>query len=71
MFCFHKYGEVDSRGYQYCGKCGKAIFVGPECFHEWEVISTEKSFAPLGGGHVLEIFEKCKKCGEMRKREVS
>lgn len=71
MFCFHKYGEVDNKGYQYCTKCGKARFVGPKCFHVWKTIHTGSSFAPFGGGYCLEIFEKCEKCGKIRKREVS
>ena len=28
LFCNHKFGEVNEKGYQYCNKCNKAVFVG-------------------------------------------
>ena len=53
MFHFtHRYGEVDSKGYQYCKICGKANFIAPpQHEHMWE--------------EQLEGKQKCFICGEI------
>jgi hypothetical protein len=70
MFCFHKYNKIESDGYQYCEKCGKARKV--ECNHSWKIIecfkacgSTEYTFSAKT--YVLQ----CTKCGIIKSKEVT
>lgn len=68
FFCFHKFKDVDSDGYQYCKKCNKAVFVGlPEHNCIWKVI----------GKHSVHLFNnpnpsyykyvmQCTICGEIK-----
>lgn len=66
MFCFHKYGKVESDGYQYCKKCGKAIV--PPCQHEWEdttsfILLHPRDFKTEVG---KKYIQHCKHCKDMR-----
>lgn len=67
MFCWHKYGNVQSDGYQYCIKCNKAI-VAP-CVHIYSKIATFKgqTRSSMGNRDFVEYHLQCTKCGTMKK----
>jgi len=70
MFCFHKYGKIDERGYQYCEKCGLARHVPAVCSHEWET----KETLDIGyeGHRVGKIYVlQCSNCGEIKNYKVT
>ena len=65
MFCNHIYGEINEKGFQFCKKCNKSVFVGaPECDHKWHEINTititNKIFNTTP--HLIYI-QKCEHCG--------
>ena len=70
MFCKHKYGKVED-GYQYCTKCGTAREVG--CNHQWERIGEMKRKALWSSSGFSEItfVLQCKKCGDIKRKNVS
>lgn len=69
MFCFHEYGKVESDGYQYCRKCGKARKV--ECNHTWEIIEKWNRGVSTATSFVSKIYIlRCKKCGEITNKEL-
>jgi len=67
-FCRHKLGKVETDGYQYCQKCGRAVKV--ECNHKWTTIQTlEKHDAKemlIGLVYILQCFI----CGEIKEFRV-
>ena len=67
MFCKHKYGDVQSDGYQYCIKCNKAI-VAP-CPHKFARISTFNGVtnSAMGRREFVEYHLQCTTCGTMKK----
>ena len=67
MFCRHKYGDVQSDGYQYCTKCNKAI-VAP-CAHKFARIATFNGSRTtnLSRHEYVEYHLECTKCGTMKK----
>ena len=68
LFHTHKYGEIDSNGYQYCTICNKAIFIAtPKCNHVWEDIEKighSNRFNP-NGYFKFTYIQRCRKCGEL------
>ena len=71
--CEHVFGEVDSKGYQYCEKCGKANLVGlPECKHNWKILdkyTTENTFTR--NIFKFTYIQQCTNCGELRKFDTN
>jgi hypothetical protein len=80
MKCFffgHKLSPINSDGYQYCNRCGKANKPNPcENGHIWEDVN---NITPKKINHYLaativdfEVYQpqKCKVCGERRSVNV-
>lgn len=69
MFCFHKYGEIKD-GFQYCLKCGKAIFVKIECQHKWKTIRIGN--VKHGGlVYAVNYVQECEKCGCIINKQIN
>jgi transcription elongation factor Elf1 len=66
VFHKHQFGKVESDGYQYCSKCGKANQA--RCNHKWDVIQVIQVFSewntsmPEYHKRVLQ----CMKCGDIK-----
>lgn len=71
LFCLHTYNKVDDKGYQYCKKCGKAMFVrGNKCLHRYKVIDKYKCVNHVGGGESFLYVSRCQKCGKIIKERT-
>jgi len=73
LFCNHKYGNVDDKGYQYCEICGNSRCVGlpnpPKCSHKWNIINTLESsnrFTMAGRFNAIIYIQKCERCGKLK-----
>lgn len=67
MFCFHKYGPVDSNQYQTCTKCGKVRVAA--CPHRWDNVKTLDKVS--AGRKVGEIWVlRCNRCGEIIQKSI-
>ena len=63
-FCKHKYGIVQSDGYQYCSKCGKTIIPpSKNCDHTWEIYNYIDNVGYSGRVLSQIIVNRCSKCG--------
>ena len=67
IFCNHKLGKIESDGYQYCQKCGKAFPVEPiDCQHKFiddktlNIRSYDSKEKMIVG---YKKIVKCEKCG--------
>lgn len=72
-FCKHIYGKVDSKGYQYCEKCGKVNNVSlPDCQHEWKVLDKIAKNNELINKIIGFIYvQECIHCGVINKETVT
>jgi hypothetical protein len=65
--CDHFFGPVDERGFQYCTKCGRAIQVIIECFHDWKQEEGYTETNLLRGNTVNHLWKlRCTKCGDIK-----
>lgn len=63
MFCFHKYGNIQKDGYQYCSKCGVAKSAPAKvCSHKFHTVKVVEVlyFGNVVGEH--RVCE-CARCG--------
>lgn len=67
--CTHKkFGPVDSKGYQYCLECNKAVLIGVQCSHIWVIIREFELVNTIRHnitGHLC--IQQCELCGELKK----
>lgn len=64
--CFfnHRYGKVESDGFQYCQKCGLGRM--PKHKHEWEILEKASIVRRVDGTEIgTSLILKCKICGEI------
>ena len=74
MSCFfgHNFGKIESDGFQYCTKCGKAIKPNPcENGHLWvDVAEKTTNWRNNHTGELVrwnvEVAQKCSVCGDRR-----
>ena len=67
--CKHKFGKVETTGYQYCELCGFANFVPKKCEHFFKKESQKEIFHLYFGTKIVTgsiITDRCEKCGGIR-----
>ena len=72
----HKFGPVQTDGYQYCQKCGIATRPLPTRLapceqHDWREIDRFERVNALTGHYLVSVYVmRCAVCGEMEEKRV-
>ena len=70
--CNHKYGAVNSNGYQYCVECNLARYVPKVCEHVWKIIEQREVTNIMYNSRIGFIYvQECDKCGEIKSEKIS